>query len=87
MVTVVSNMQTPGRLDFDDLQAERSYSGARAHNQSKLANVLFTHELARRAAGHLRHRQRAASRHDASAWWSIEPVMAGMMEHRVGRVT
>ena len=37
-----------GRIDFDDLQGDRSYSGARAYNQSKLANVLFTYELARR---------------------------------------
>lgn len=37
-----------GRIDFEDLQGERSYSGARAYNQSKLANVLFTYELARR---------------------------------------
>ena len=41
-----------GRIDFDDLQGERSYSGARAYNQSKLANVLFTYELARRLPGH-----------------------------------
>jgi len=33
-------------MDFDDLQAARSYSGSRAYNQSKLANVLFTYELA-----------------------------------------
>ncbi len=37
-----------GRIEFDDLQGECSYSGARAYNQSKLANVLFTYELARR---------------------------------------
>jgi NAD(P)-dependent dehydrogenase (short-subunit alcohol dehydrogenase family) len=37
-----------GRIDFDDLQGERSYSGSRAYDQSKLANVLFTYELARR---------------------------------------
>jgi hypothetical protein len=30
-------MQAIGRIDFDDLQGERSYSGARAYNQSKLA--------------------------------------------------
>jgi len=51
VVTVASNAQGMGRIDFDDLQAERSYSGARAYNQSKIANVLFTYELARRLQG------------------------------------
>ena len=48
VVTVASNAHAQGRIDFDDLQGERSYSGAVAYNQSKLANVLFTYELARR---------------------------------------
>jgi retinol dehydrogenase 14 len=48
VVTVASHAQAMGRIEFDDLQGERSYSGARAYNQSKLANVLFTYELARR---------------------------------------
>jgi retinol dehydrogenase-14 len=48
VVTVASHAHAQGRIDFDDLQGERSYSGARAYNQSKLANVLFTYELARR---------------------------------------
>jgi retinol dehydrogenase 14 len=48
VVTVSSHAQAMGRIDFDDLQGERSYSGARAYNQSKLANLLFTYELARR---------------------------------------
>jgi NAD(P)-dependent dehydrogenase (short-subunit alcohol dehydrogenase family) len=51
VVTVASNAQAMGRVDFDDLQGERSYSGARAYNQSKLANVLFTYELASRLQG------------------------------------
>jgi retinol dehydrogenase-14 len=51
VVTVSSHAHTGGRIDFDDLQGERSYSGARAYNQSKLANVLFSYELARRLAG------------------------------------
>ena len=50
VVTVASHAQAQGRIDFDDLQGQRSYSGARAYNQSKLANVLFTYELARRLA-------------------------------------
>jgi len=49
VVTVSSNAHAQGRrIDFDDLHGERSYSGARAYNQSKLANLLFTYELARR---------------------------------------
>lgn len=48
VITVSSNVHAMGRIDFDDLQGERSYSGAGAYNQSKLANVLFTYELARR---------------------------------------
>ena len=51
VVTVSSNAHGAGRIDFDDLQGERSYSGQRAYSQSKLANVLFTYELARRLQG------------------------------------
>jgi retinol dehydrogenase 14 len=51
VVTVASGAHTAGRIDFDDLQGERSWSGSRAYSQSKLANVLFTHELARRLQG------------------------------------
>src|SRR4030081_1467809 len=48
VVTVSSGAQSMGRIDFDDLQGARNYSGQRAYNQSKLANILFTHELAHR---------------------------------------
>jgi NAD(P)-dependent dehydrogenase (short-subunit alcohol dehydrogenase family) len=51
VVTVASHAHAQGRIYFDDLQGERSYSGARAYNQSKLANVLFSYELARRLRG------------------------------------
>jgi retinol dehydrogenase 14 len=51
VVTVSSNAHRTGRMDFDDLQGERSYSGSRAYDQSKLANVLFAYELARRLRG------------------------------------
>ena len=51
VITVSSHAHTSGQIDFDDLQGERTYSGARAYNQSKLANVLFTYELARRLQG------------------------------------
>src|SRR6266496_5501983 len=51
IVTVSSGAHAGGRIDFDDLQGERDYSGQRAYSQSKLANVMFTYELARRLEG------------------------------------
>src|SRR4051794_28840226 len=51
IVTVSSGAHARGKIDFDDLQGERGYSGQKAYNQSKLANIMFTHELARRLRG------------------------------------
>jgi retinol dehydrogenase-14 len=51
IVTVSSSGESMGRINFDDLQGEQRYSGMRAYSQSKLANVLFTYELARRLDG------------------------------------
>lgn len=51
VVTVASRAHQRGQIDFDDLQAERGYGVMSAYAQSKLANVLFARELARRTAG------------------------------------
>ena len=51
VVTVSSAAHAMGAIDFDDIQGEHGYSGQKAYNQSKLANVMFTYELARRLAG------------------------------------
>jgi retinol dehydrogenase 14 len=51
VVTVASMMHKAGRIDFDDLSGQQRWSVQRAYNQSKLANVLFTRELARRLDG------------------------------------
>jgi retinol dehydrogenase-14 len=51
IVTVSSEAHRRGRINFDDLQGERGYSGLGAYTQSKLANLLFTRELARRLSG------------------------------------
>jgi retinol dehydrogenase-14 len=51
VVTVSSAAQSMGNVDFDDLMGARKYSGQEAYNQSKLANVMFTYELARRLEG------------------------------------
>ena len=51
VVTVSSMFERFGRFDFDDPQGERRWIGPLAYSQSKLANVLFTFELAERLAG------------------------------------
>lgn len=51
VVTVSSEAHRRGRIDFEDIHRERKYSGLGAYTQSKLANLLFNRELARRLAG------------------------------------
>jgi NAD(P)-dependent dehydrogenase (short-subunit alcohol dehydrogenase family) len=51
IVNVSSDAHRRARLDFDDLQGQQRYGGWQAYARSKLANVLFTYELARRLAG------------------------------------
>jgi NAD(P)-dependent dehydrogenase (short-subunit alcohol dehydrogenase family) len=51
IVTVSSAAHTMGKIDFDDVQSARDYNEIRVYNASKLANVLFSYELARRLKG------------------------------------
>jgi NAD(P)-dependent dehydrogenase (short-subunit alcohol dehydrogenase family) len=51
IINVSSDAHTGGHIDFEDLQEEKSYSAMRSYSQSKLAQVLFTYELARRLQG------------------------------------
>jgi NAD(P)-dependent dehydrogenase (short-subunit alcohol dehydrogenase family) len=51
IINVSSNAQARGHMNFEDLQGERKYSMFGAYSQSKLAQVLFTYELARRLQG------------------------------------
>jgi NAD(P)-dependent dehydrogenase (short-subunit alcohol dehydrogenase family) len=51
IINVSSMVHKWGKIDFEDLQGERQYGMDKAYNQSKLANVLFTYELARRLEG------------------------------------
>lgn len=51
VVVVSSEAHQGARLDFDDLQLTQGYSGIRAYSRSKLANVFFAYELARRLEG------------------------------------
>jgi NAD(P)-dependent dehydrogenase (short-subunit alcohol dehydrogenase family) len=49
VVTVSSGAHRSGKIDFADLHGESSYRRWRAYGQSKLANLMFCFELARRA--------------------------------------
>src|SRR5579872_3461041 len=51
VVTVTSDAHTAARLDLDDPHLERGWDSWRAYANSKLANILFTRELARRLDG------------------------------------
>ncbi len=51
IVNTASDAHRGARLDFEDLQMRRGYTGFGAYRRSKLCNILFTRELARRLAG------------------------------------
>ncbi len=51
IVSVASNAHRGARLDFADLQSRKSYVGFPVYARSKLCNILFNRELARRIAG------------------------------------
>jgi retinol dehydrogenase 12 len=50
IINVSSDAHTSGKIEFDNLQGERNYS-PKAYDNSKLANILFTMELAHRLEG------------------------------------
>jgi NAD(P)-dependent dehydrogenase (short-subunit alcohol dehydrogenase family) len=51
VVNVASTAHGRGTLDFDDLQCEKQYNGWQQYGNTKLANIVFTYELARRLDG------------------------------------
>lgn len=51
IVTTASDAHKSGKLKFDDLQAEKKYNAFGVYGTSKLCNILFTRELARRLQG------------------------------------
>jgi NAD(P)-dependent dehydrogenase (short-subunit alcohol dehydrogenase family) len=51
IVSTASIAHRGAHLDFADLQGEKGYDGYKAYGRSKLCNILFTRELARRLAG------------------------------------
>ena len=51
IVSTSSAAHQGASLDFEDLQSAKGYGGLKVYGRSKLANILFTRELARRLAG------------------------------------
>lgn len=51
IINVASKAHYRGNLNFDDLQSEQEYKGFQAYSNSKLANVMFSSELARQLEG------------------------------------
>src|SRR5262249_49574069 len=51
VINTASDAHKGRKLDFNDLQSARAYSGFDVYGRSKLCNILFTGELARRWAG------------------------------------
>lgn len=51
IINITSSAHYGAEIDFEDLQGEKKYSGYRAYSQSKLANVMFTYQLAKQLEG------------------------------------
>ena len=51
ILNISSDGHRQGKLDFEDLEMNKGYFGMKAYGRSKLANILFTYELARRLQG------------------------------------
>ncbi len=51
VINVSSEAERWGKIDLDDLQSERRYRGFPVYGKSKLANIMFTYELAERLRG------------------------------------
>jgi retinol dehydrogenase-12 len=77
VVTVASVAHKWGKLVFDDLQSERGFSEIGVYGTSKLCNILFSNELARRTAGagvtsNSLHPGTVASNFGASGGWFMK---------------
>ncbi len=80
IVNVSSEAHRGSSIHFADLQGKRRYSGYAAYGQSKLANVLFTYELARRLEGqavtaNVLHPGFVATRFGHNNGWLVSKVL------------
>jgi NAD(P)-dependent dehydrogenase (short-subunit alcohol dehydrogenase family) len=82
VVTVSSGAHRIGAIDFDNLDGARGYDKWRAYGQSKLANLLFTLELQRRAGDRLL----AVAAHPGYAATNLQPRSAQASGSRLGEL-
>jgi len=83
VVNVASRAHYRGHVNFDDLQSQRGYNGMQVYGASKLMNVLFTYELARRLQGtkvtaNCLHPGFVASNFAGNNGWFVRAVMSLM---------
>ena len=83
IVNVASGAHYRGHVNFDDLQSRHGYNGMRVYSMSKLMNVLFTYELARRLEGahvtaNCLHPGFVASNFAGNNGWIVRTVMSFM---------
>lgn len=79
VVTVSSGAHRMGRMNFEDLMGANSYNAWSAYGQSKLANLLFMNELARRLSAHHRPGISVAAHpgYAATGLQGVGPTMSG----------
>jgi NAD(P)-dependent dehydrogenase (short-subunit alcohol dehydrogenase family) len=81
VVSTASDAHKGAKLDFDDLQSAKSYSGFKVYGRSKLCNILWTRELARRWAGtgvtvNCLHPGFVATRFGSQSGGLLQPVLS-----------
>jgi NAD(P)-dependent dehydrogenase (short-subunit alcohol dehydrogenase family) len=85
IINVGSALHKNAKFDFDDVQMKRRYNGLQAYNNSKLALLWFTYELARRLEGtgvtvNAFHpgavRTNLIARHGGFFKWIVNPIFA-----------
>jgi len=80
IVTTASNAHRGAKLDFGDLQSRKSYAGFGVYSKSKLANILFNRELARRTP----HGVTANALHPGFVATRFGDQSGGLMQRLVG---
>ncbi len=83
IVTIASIAHKPGRLRWDDLQGERTYTPNAFYQQSKLANLMLAFELGRRLRAHGSTVQSIAAHPGVANTNLFKPETAGAFERRL----